>query len=102
MVRPPLYRGIVQMINQYGGNIPGAQGVPEEMLRQGCVGMAVCKINVGLRPASGDDRRYPQGSLRSIRISSSPRQYLEPGRASRLRDMVRHKIVNVMGCNGKA
>ena len=89
----------VQMINQYGGNIPGAQGVPEEMLRQ-AASMAVCKINV-----DSDLRLAMTGVIRKQFAEHpdqfDPRQYLKPARIA-LRDMVRHKIVNVMGCNGKA
>ena len=89
----------VQMINQYGGYIPGAQGVPEEMLRQ-AASMAVCKINV-----DSDLRLAMTGVIRKQFAEHpdqfDPRQYLKPARIA-LRDMVRHKIVNVMGCNGKA
>ena len=89
----------VQLINQYGGNIPGAQGVPEEMLRQ-AASMAVCKINV-----DSDLRLAMTGVIRKQFAEHpdqfDPRQYLKPARIA-LRDMVRHKIVNVMGCNGKA
>ena len=89
----------VQMINQYGGNIPGAQGVPEETLRQ-AASMAVCKINV-----DSDLRLAMTGVIRKQFEEDpdqfDPRQYLKPARIA-LRDMVRHKIVNVMGCNGKA
>ncbi len=89
----------VAMINQYGGNMPGAQGVPEDLLRK-AASMAVCKINV-----DSDLRLAMTGIIRKQFAEHpdqfDPRQYLKPARIA-LRDMVRHKIVNVMGCNGKA
>ena len=89
----------VDMINQFGGNMPGAQGVPESMLRQAAQ-MAVCKINI-----DSDLRLAFTAVLRKHFAEHpdhfDPRQYLTDARTS-LRDMVRHKIVNVLGCNGKA
>ncbi len=89
----------VEMINKFGGSMPGAQGVPEEMLRK-AASMAVCKINV-----DSDLRLAMTGVIRKQFAEHpdqfDPRQYLSPARAA-LRDMVRHKMVNVMGCNGKA
>ena len=89
----------VQMINQYGGNIPGAQGVPEEMLRQ-AASMAVCKINV-----DSDLRLAMTGVIRKQFAEHpdqfDPRQYLKPARAA-IKELVSHKIVDVLGCNGKA
>ncbi len=89
----------VDMINAYGGEMPGAQGVPESMLRQAAKS-AVCKINIDsdLRLAfTGELRKY----LAEHPSHFDPRQYLTPVRDG-LREMVRHKIVNVLGCNGKA
>ncbi len=89
----------VKMINEYGGKMPGAQGVPEDLLRK-AASMAVCKINV-----DSDLRLAMTGVIRKQFAEHpdqfDPRQYLKPAREA-LRDMVRHKIVNVMGCNGKA
>lgn len=89
----------VKMINDFGGSMPGAQGVPEEMLRK-AASLAVCKINV-----DSDLRLAMTGELRKYFAEHpdhfDPRQYLTPARTA-LRDMVRHKIVHVMGCNGKA
>ena len=89
----------VEMINRYGGDMPGAKGVPEEMLRK-AASMAVCKINV-----DSDLRLAMTGVIRKQFAEHpdqfDPRQYLKPARIA-LRDMVRHKIVNVIGCNGKA
>ena len=89
----------VEMINQYGGSMPGAQGVPEEMLRK-AASMAVCKINIDsdLRLAfTGELRRH----LYEHPEHFDPRQYLTDARNG-IREMVRHKIVDVLGCNGKA
>ena len=89
----------VEMINKYGGSMPGAQGVPEDMLRK-AASMAVCKINV-----DSDLRLAMTGVIRKEFAEHpsefDPRAYLKPARLA-LRDMVRHKIVHVMGCNGKA
>jgi len=89
----------VEMINKYGGDMPGAQGVPESMLRQAAKS-AVCKINIDsdLRLAfTGELRKY----LAEHPGHFDPRNYLTPVRDS-LRELVRHKIVHVLGCNGKA
>ena len=89
----------VDMINQYGGHMPGAQGVPEAMLRKAAT-MAVCKINIDsdLRLAfTGVIRKH----LGEHPDHFDPRQYLSEARSA-LAGMVRHKIVNVLGCNGKA
>ena len=89
----------VTMINQYGGSMAGAQGVPEEMLRK-AASMAVCKINI-----DSDLRLAFTAKIREHFAKHpdhfDPRQYLSEAR-SELAKMVRHKIVNVLGCNGKA
>ena len=89
----------VEMINQYGGQMPGAQGVPEDMLRK-AASMAVCKINI-----DSDLRLAFTALVRKHFIEHpdhfDPRQYLTDARVG-IRDMVRHKIVDVLGCNGKA
>lgn len=89
----------VDMINQYGGQMPGAQGVPEDMLRK-AASMAVCKINID------SDLRLAFTALVRKHFAEhpdhfDPRQYLTDARAG-IREMVRHKIVDVLGCNGKA
>ena len=89
----------VEMINKYGGNMPGAQGVPEDMLRK-AASMAVCKINIDsdLRLAfTGEVRKH----FAEHPDHFDPRQYLTDARNG-IRSMVQHKIVNVLGCNGKA
>jgi len=89
----------VEMINRYGGNLAGAQGVPEEMLRKAAQS-AVCKINI-----DSDLRLAFTAKIREHFAQHpdhfDPRQYLTDARSA-LRDMVRHKIVHVLGCNGKA
>lgn len=88
----------VDMINKYGGNMPGAQGVPEEMLRQ-AASMAVCKINI-----DSDLRLAMTGTIRKHFGENpgdfDPRQYLKPAREA-IKAMVKHKIVNVLGNNNK-
>ena len=89
----------VDMINQYGGQMPGAQGVPEDMLRK-AASMAVCKINI-----DSDLRLAFTALVRKHFVEHpdhfDPRQYLTDARTG-IREMVRHKIVDVLGCNGKA
>lgn len=89
----------VDMINQYGGDMPGAQGVPEEMLRRAATS-AVCKINI-----DSDLRLAMTGTIRKYMAEHpshfDPRQYLAPARDA-IREMVKHKINNVLGCAGKA
>ena len=89
----------IEMINAYGGDMPGAQGVPEEMLRE-AARMAVCKINI-----DSDLRVTFTGELRKYLAENpshfDPRQYLTPVRQA-LTALVQHKMVDVLGCNGKA
>ena len=89
----------VAEVNKYGGNMPGAIGVPEEMLRQAAQ-MAVCKINI-----DSDLRLAMTGTIRAYFNEHpdhfDPRQYLKPARAA-IKELVSHKIVDVLGCNGKA
>ena len=87
------------MINTYGGNMPNAIGIPEEQLRK-AASMAVCKINI-----DSDLRLAMTGNIRKYFAEHpdhfDPRQYLKPARIA-IKDMVTHKLVNVLGCNGKA
>ncbi len=89
----------VKLVNQYGGAMPDAIGIPEEMLRQAAT-MAVCKINI-----DSDLRLAMTAAVRKHMVEHpdhfDPRQYLTPARDA-IREMVRHKIVDVLGCNGKA
>ena len=90
---------LVEIINQYGGNMPGARGVPEDMLRKAAT-MAVCKINI-----DSDLRMAVTGTIRKYFSDNpshfDPRQYLGPARLA-VKEIVKHKIVNVLGCNNKA
>lgn len=88
----------VEKCNKYGGEIPGAQGVPEEMLRK-AAGMAVCKINIDT-----DLRLAMTSSIREIFATQpsefDPRKYLGPARTA-IKGMVQHKIKNVLGSSHK-
>ncbi|MBE6927138.1 MAG: class II fructose-1,6-bisphosphate aldolase [Ruminococcaceae bacterium] len=88
----------VEMINTYGGAMPGAIGVPEDQLRE-AARMAVCKINI-----DSDLRLAMTGVVRKYFAEHpdhfDPRQYLKPARAS-IKEMVKHKLINVLGCDGK-
>lgn len=79
--------------------MPGAIGVPEDQLRQ-AASMAVCKINI-----DSDLRLAMTASIRKYFNEHpdhfDPRQYLAPARTA-IKEMVKHKIVDVLGCDGKA
>ena len=89
----------VEMINKYGGDMPGARGVPEEMLRKAAQS-AVCKINI-----DSDLRLAMTATIRKYFAENpshfDPRQYLKPARAA-IKELVKHKIEHVLGCAGKA
>ncbi|MDP4180389.1 MAG: class II fructose-1,6-bisphosphate aldolase [Bacillota bacterium] len=89
----------VDIINKFGGQMPGAKGVPEEMLRK-AASMAVCKINI-----DSDLRLAMTATIRKYFAENpahfDPRQYLGPARNA-IKEVVKHKLVNVLGCNGKA
>jgi len=89
----------VDMINNNGGNMPGAKGVPEDMLRK-AASMAVCKINI-----DSDLRLAMTGTVRKYFAENpahfDPRQYLGPARTA-IKELVKSKLINVLGCNGKA
>jgi len=89
----------VKMINANGGKMPDAVGVPEEQLREASKS-AVCKINIDtdLRLAmTGTIRKYFNEHPEHF----DPRQYLKPARAN-IKELVRHKLIDVLGCAGKA
>ena len=89
----------VKIINENGGNMPGAVGVPEDQLRK-AASMAVCKINIDsdLRLAmTASIRKY----LNEHPDHFDPRQYLKPARQA-IKDMVTHKLIDVLGCDHKA
>ena len=89
----------VELINAHGGKMPGAIGVPEDQLRQ-AARMAVCKINI--------DSDLRLGMTAGIREHFDahpdhfdPRQYMGDGRAY-IKEIVKDKLINVLGCDGKA
>lgn len=90
---------LVDEINAYGGKMDGAQGVPEVMLRR-AASMAVCKINI-----DSDIRLAFTAGVRRVFAKEpevfDPRGYLKVAREE-VKKMVTHKIVNVLGSNGKA
>ncbi|HNX13377.1 MAG TPA: class II fructose-1,6-bisphosphate aldolase [Oscillospiraceae bacterium] len=89
----------VKMINDNGGNMPDAIGVPEDQLRQ-AARSAVCKINI-----DSDLRLAMTGTIRQYFAQHpdhfDPRQYLKPAREN-IKVLVKHKLVEVLGCAGKA
>ena len=89
----------VKLVNENGGNMPNAVGVPEEQLRK-AASMAVCKINI-----DSDLRLAMTGTIRQYFNEHpdhfDPRQYLKPARAA-IKEMVKNKLINVLGCDGKA
>lgn len=89
----------VEMVNKFGGQMPGAKGVPEDLLKK-AASMAVCKINID------SDLRLAMTALIRKNLTEDPanfdpRKYLAPARDA-IKQVVRHKLVNVLGCNGKA
>ena len=89
----------IKMINEYGGKMPDAIGIPEDMLRKAAA-MAVCKINV-----DSDIRIAMTAALRKYLAENptqfDPRKYLTPAR-DLITEVVEHKIKDVFGSNGRA
>ncbi len=89
----------VAMINEYGGKIEGAMGVPEEQLREAAKS-AVCKVNIDT-----DGRMVVTAIIRKILMENpkefDPRKYLGPARKE-LIEMIKHKNTNVLGSAGRA
>jgi fructose-bisphosphate aldolase class II len=89
----------VKMVNSNGGKMPDAVGIPEEQLRE-AARSAVCKINI-----DSDLRLAMTGTIRQHFNEHpgdfDPRQYLKPAR-SNIKELVRHKLVDVLGCDHKA
>ena len=89
----------VKMINEYGGKMPDAIGIPEEQLRK-AASMSVCKINI-----DSDLRLAMTGTIRKHFVEHpadfDPRTYLKPAREN-IKQLVKHKIIDVLGCNDKA
>jgi len=88
----------VALINQYGGQMPDAIGIPEDQLRK-AASMAVCKINI-----DSDIRLSMTAAIREHFAQYpghfDPREYLKPARAA-IKDMVAHKIRTVLGSSNK-
>ena len=89
----------VKMVNENGGKMPDAVGIPEEQLRQ-AARSAVCKINI-----DSDLRLAMTGTIRRFMSEHpdkfDPREYLKPARQA-IKEMVAHKLVDVLGCDHKA
>ena len=89
----------VAMVNAHGGKMPNAIGVPEEQLREAAK-LSVCKINI-----DSDLRLAMTGTIRQFFDEHpdkfDPREYLKPARAN-IKELVRHKLRDVLGCAGKA
>ena len=89
----------IKMINEYGGQMPDAIGIPEDMLREAAK-MAVCKINV-----DSDIRIAMTAAIRKHFVEKpgdfDPRKYLAPAR-DLIEEVVSHKIETVLGCADKA
>ncbi|MBQ0099469.1 MAG: class II fructose-bisphosphate aldolase, partial [Firmicutes bacterium] len=89
----------VKMVNDHGGKMPDAIGVPEEQLREAAK-LSVCKINI-----DSDLRLAMTGTIRQFYDENpskfDPREYLKPARAN-IKELVRHKLRDVLGCAGKA
>ena len=89
----------VRKINAFGGKMPDAVGIPEEQLRKAAA-MSVCKINI-----DSDLRLGLTAGIREYMAAHpaafDPREYLGPARAN-IKEIVKHKLVHVLGCNGKA
>ena len=89
----------VDTINKYGGKLPDAIGIPEEELRKAAKS-AVCKINI-----DSDSRLAMTAAVREVFATKpgefDPRKYLGPAR-DEMERLYKHKIVNVLGSNGKA
>ena len=88
----------VKMINEHGGNMPDAVGVPEDQLREASK-LAVCKINI-----DSDLRLAMTGTIRQFFDEHpekfDPREYLKPAR-NNIKELVKHKIIDVLGCDNK-
>ena len=92
-------QNFVKMINENGGKMPDAIGIPEDELRHAAE-LSVCKINI-----DSDLRLAMTATIREHFVQHpgdfDPRQYLKPARAA-IKELVRHKLINVLGCAGKA
>ena len=91
-------REFVDRCNQYGGEIPGAQGVPEDMIHE-AVKYGICKVNVDT-----DLRLAMTAEIRRVLMENpgefDPRKFLGPGRDA-IRGMVQHKIRDMLNASGR-
>jgi fructose-bisphosphate aldolase class II len=89
----------VDIINEYGGKLPDAVGIPEDQLREAAKS-AVCKINI-----DSDSRLAMTAAVRKVLATKpgefDPRKYLGPAR-DEMKKLYEHKIVDVLGSDGKA
>ena len=89
----------VKIINENGGQLKDAIGIPEDQLRRAAQS-SVCKINI-----DSDLRLAMTAGIREYMAAHpdafDPREYLKPARAY-IKELVQHKLVHVLGCNGKA
>lgn len=89
----------VKIINENGGKLDDAIGIPEDQLRKAAKS-SVCKINI-----DSDLRLAMTAGIREFMAANpaafDPREYLKPARAY-IKELVKHKLVHVLGCNGKA
>ena len=89
----------VDIINAHGGKLPDAVGIPEEQLREASKS-AVCKINI-----DSDSRLAMTAAVRQVFDEKpgefDPRKYLGPAR-DEMKKLYMHKIINVLGSDGKA
>lgn len=92
-------QNFVKMFNENGGQMPDAIGIPEDELRHAAE-LSVCKINI-----DSDLRLAMTATIREHFVQHpgdfDPRQYLKPARAA-IKELVRHKLIDVLGCAGKA
>jgi len=90
---------LVRIINEHGGALKDAIGIPEEQLRRAAKS-AVCKINI-----DSDGRLAMTAAVRKVFVESpaefDPRKYLGPAREA-LKELYKHKIIHVLDSNGKA
>ncbi len=91
--------GLVKLANEYGAELPGAKGVPEEMIKR-AVALGVCKVNIDT-----DLRLAMTATIRKCLVENpvefDPRKYLGPARGA-IKEVVRHKLKDVLGCSNKA
>ncbi len=92
-------QNFVKMINEHGGKLKDSVGIPEEQLREAAKS-AVCKINI-----DSDGRLAMTGTIRRVLDEKpeafDPRVYLKEARAA-LKEMYKHKNIDVLGSAGKA